>query len=238
MKQLLAILFLFSFFFGFSQNKFPKMPENSTEIHFTYQRKSNTFVDEKGFYADSTFCKIEFPDLKFSKVQNPVDKYLNAFIPFNSFKKENKRRLVGLLYHGNEIYKGIYYFKNNKTIINAERNDSEIRGVFKKYFKKSYSIFKYNKEIDYNVSIQNLNFPLVSYTSKFDEIQKYITWKSDYKGVFQERNGDIMYSNLIKVDENLSKYISLGYLFENNKFGVLKIESINERVELLSVSYK
>lgn len=238
MKKLLSILFLFSFCFGFSQNKFPIMSENTTEIHFTYQRKSNTFVDEKGFYADSTFCKIQFPDLQFSKVENPMDKYLNAFIPFNSFKRENKRRLVDILYHGNEIYKGIYYFKTNNTIINAERNDSEIRAIFKKYFKKSYSIFKYIKEINYNVSTQYLNFPLVSYTSKFEEIQKHIIWKSDDKGVFHERKGDIMYSNLIKVDENLSKYISLGYLFENNKYGVLKIKSIDETVELLSVSYK
>lgn len=90
MKQLLFAVLLVSCFAGFSQNEFPKMPENAEEIRFTYKQSSKIFIDESGIYADSLFLVKHFPKSKFTKVDHPKERFLNSFIQWNSFRRRDK----------------------------------------------------------------------------------------------------------------------------------------------------
>ncbi|WP_396179719.1 hypothetical protein, partial [Flavobacterium sp.] len=177
-NTILLVLLLGGFMFGFAQNQFQKMPPDTQEIHFTYKRTSKIAVDEKGVYADSILFKTYFPELKYTKVASPKAPYLNAVVPIEKFTGEHNAKLIGMLYHENELYLGTHFVKKNKTIISAKRNDEDIKAIFKKYFNKSYSSFGYIITIDYKKKTHYVKYPRVSYEKTFDEIQKEVKWFS------------------------------------------------------------
>ena len=47
-----------------------------------------------------------------------------------------------------------------------------------------------------------------------------------------------MLTNVVSLNENLSKYITLGYVFDNNDFGLEKVSTIHVTYQLKSVSYE
>ena len=238
MQKFLAILALFSFQFGFSQTVFEKMPESANEIHFSYKLKSKVLVDGTSVYADSLFFKTYFSRITFSKVADPKTYYLNSKVEFKTLKNSDKEKLIAILYHNNETYTGIHFVEQIKTVIWAERNDDDIRAIFNNYFKVDYHLFKYKIEFDYSKKIKHVLYPDAYYQFGFDEIQKEMDLTSRIKGIFVEKVKNNRYSNAVTFDENLSKYVSMGYIFKNSDFGVSKIESYESILELIEVNYK
>ncbi|CAM4170460.1 hypothetical protein FLAN108750_13815 [Flavobacterium antarcticum] len=238
MQKFLVLLVLLSFQCGFSQTPFEKMPENAKEIHFTYKQKLKVHIDESGVYADSLFFKTYFPQIHSTKVIHPKAYYLNTKVELKAFKNEDKRQLAGILYHNNESYVGIHFMEQNKSVIWAERNDEAVKAIFKKYFKQSYSKFKYKIEIYYDKQVKHVLYPSAYYQFGFAEIQKQINWISKTEGVYSEVIKDKRYSYALTFDENLSKYVSMGYIFKNSDFGVSKIESFESILQLIEVKYK
>lgn len=238
MKNGLLFFFIMSFGIGFSQNKFEQMPENTKEIHFSYQLKSKVHIDESGVYADSLFFKRNFPRLKFSQVANPEMFYLNAKILFRNLRNADKKRLMAILYLNNENYEGIYFVEQNKTIIFADRSDEEIKEIFKKYFKEDYEDYKYKVELYYGNKTKHILYPSIYYQFRFDEIEKEIEWLTETKGIYKESSNKDVFTTTVTFDKNLSKYITIGYIFKNSEFGAIKIESFESVLELTEVTYK
>lgn len=238
MRKFLSIIILLIFQISFSQSKFEKMPEETNEIHFKCKLSSKIQIDENGVYADSLFFKTYFPKTNYSKVAKPKAYYLNSKVELTTLRKSNKRKLIAVLYHNNETYKGIHFIEQSKTFIIAERNDEELKTIFKNYFGEEYAVFQYKIDIDYSKKIKHVLYPNAYHQFGFDEIQKEIDWTSKTKGVFVEKVKKKRYTNAVTFDENLSKYISMGYIFKNSDFGVSKIESFESTLELIEVKYK
>jgi hypothetical protein len=239
MKKTILLLFLLGGIgFGFAQNQFEKMPENAKEIHFTYKRTSKILVDEEGVCADSVLFKTYFPDLNFSKISKPKTNYLNAIIPTQTFKDVNKAKLISMLYHQNELYTGTFFVKENKAVIDAKRNDDDVKMIFKKYFKESYSSFSYKIKLDYEKKVQRVSYPKVTYRMTFDEVKKEVKWLTPTAGTFVEVARNIQKTNTALFDENISEKIAFDYIFTNSTKGLLKVESIENKLELVEVHYK
>jgi hypothetical protein len=237
-NTILLVLLLGGFMFGFAQNQFPKMPPDTQEIHFTYKRTSKIAVDEQGVYADSILFKTYFPELKYTKVTSPKVPYLNAVVPIEKFTDDDKVELTSMLYHENEFYLGTHFIKKNKTIISARRNDADIKAIFKKYFNKGYPEFSYRITIDYKKKTHYVKYPRVSYEKTFDEIQKEVKWFSPTEATFVEVGHNIQNTNVALFDENVSDMITFDYIFNNSTKGLVKVESIENTLELVEVHYK
>jgi len=240
MKFLLNILFLVSFWNCFSQNSYSAEPAAYKKIHFVYERKANFYFDENGIYADTTYCRIEFPRVRFVKTKHPKENHQCGFISFSTIKadEETAKRLLGIIYHSYESYVGIYDLKKNRTTIKAVRYDPEVKKLFNNIFDKSYSKFTYTIYIDYKRKIKTVEFPSVTYEKSFYEEQKKLRENSLNQIYFTEVRADLSFPNLVSLNENLSKYITFGYVFENNDFGLDKLSSIYGTYQLKSVSYE
>lgn len=220
----------------FSQQKTPK---DFKKIHFTYTRKTKIFINENGVFADTLLFAIEFPDLEYTKTIHPLDPTLVCgVIKIKDFwLGENK--LVGLLYHSNEIIQGVYDVNKNKTAFNVLRDDNEIRSIFKKYLNVRYEPFEYKVTIDYNKKTVDYNFPNTRYLKKFSEEEKIIRFKNDgISGKYIVKSINVIYDNLVVLNENLNNKIIPIQLFTNNNFGVQETDKIYENIQLTSVTYE
>lgn len=231
------ILFLF-FWTSFSQSNFDKMPENTKEIHFIYEKKSNYVIDNNGVYGDSILFAIDFPKLKTILKKNPKDStQFTHFVSFKNMNKDEEKFLWSSLYHTNEIIKGTYFISSKTLVFYITRNDEETKKIFKKYFSQTYYKFEYRQEFNYITRIEKRQFPSVNYNFKFDEIEKTIVSENNAVSYYTEERNNINYKNSVSMNENLSKYIT-PIIFTNNAFGVEKLESIKEIINLISVTYK
>lgn len=236
MKYFVNILFLISFWSCFSQNDFPEAPKECKKIHFVYERKCNFYFDDKGIYADTTLCRIEFPGVKLIKTNHPKDGSQCGFISFSSMDEKAKKSLKSDIYHAYESYVGTYDVKRNETTIKALRYDPEVKKLFNNVFNESYSKFSYTIYIDYKKKIKTLEFPAVTYEIPFYEEQTEIYLNSDTVGYCYVSKAKI--KNDVSLNQNLSKYITLGYIFANNDFGLEKMSSLYQTVQLKSVTYE
>ena len=238
MKYILTPVVFLSFWNSFSQTKFDKAPVNAKEIHFVYEKKSNYFVNEKGVFADSLLLATDFPRMKFEMINHPLDSTkICGFVSFKKLNKDEKKFLENTIYHTNEKIVATYYIPSKTTIFNVTRNDDEAKNIFNKYFHQTYFKFEYRQEFNYNTGIEKRQFPRVNYTLKFEEIEKTITTKDAINAYYTEVKKNISYKNIVLMNENLSKFIT-PMIFTNNDFGVEKLESISETIQLKSVTYK
>ncbi|MFN3967453.1 hypothetical protein [Flavobacterium sp.] len=240
MKYFINIWFLVSFWNCFSQNSYSLEPREYKKIHFVYEKKSNFYFDEKGIYADTTLFRVEFPKVRLIKIKHPKEGYQCGFISFSTIKadEESQKRLLGIIYHSCESYVGTYDLKKNITTIKAVRYDSEVIKLFNDVFDKGYSKFSYTIYIDYKRKLKRLEFPSITYEKTFNEEQKTLKQNSANVFYFYEKSGELMLTNVVSLNENLSKYITLGYVFDNNDFGLEKVSTIHVTYQLKSVSYE
>ncbi len=238
MKYFLNILFILIFCNCFSQDSAAKMPQKVKEIHFTYESKSSFYFDEKGIYADTTIFKLQFPKLRLAKTKHPKEDYTCGFLSFLSMDEETKKRVVGILYHANEKFSGVYDYKRNKTTIKAVRDNAEVKKLFKEILKTSYSIFAYTIYLDYKNRIKTLDFPLVRYDLAFAKEQKKVEWNDNQSGSYQEIKENVLLTSIVESDENLPQQITLGFVFENNRYGIKKVSTVYGTYELTSITYE
>jgi hypothetical protein len=238
MKKAFTIIIILSFWNCFSQTNFDKIPENAKEIHFVYEKKSKYIIDDNGVYGDSISFVIDFPLVKTIKKKDPKNPSQQIyFASFKDMNTEEEQFLASTIYHTNEIIKGTYFIPSKITVFYVTRNDEETKLIYKKYFSQRYHKFEYRKEFNYNTRIEKREFPRVDYKLKFEEVEKKIESDDNVFGSYTEIRKEIQYKNIVLMNSNLSKYIT-PFVFTNNAFGVEKLESINETIELISVNYK
>jgi hypothetical protein len=221
--------------------QFQKAPVDYKTIHFKYEQKANCTINDEGFFADTLLFKLHFPEIKFSKVRNPKDaSQIYGHAPLNKFGKDAQKKLLGFLYHVNEKYDAYYDRKRNITRIYAVRHDEETADIFKKYFKSSYSIFKYEIRIDYTKKLIDHTFPMTSYSKTFNEAGRHIQFQTDDKmyGLYKVKNLYQELTNLVIMNPELDNKISLGEIFLNADSGATKIITADSLIELKSVSYE
>ena len=87
--------------------------------------------------------------------------------------------------------------------------------------------------------LKTLEFPLVTYEKPFYEDQKKIRQNSLGEAYFKEvREDGSSVIGVVSLNENLSKLITFGYVFENNDFGLEKLSTNYVTYQLKSVSYE
>ena len=239
MKNLLTILVFITSFQLFAQ--FQEQPKSFKKMFFVYQQKPTIAVDSQGFYADTLILKLDYPTLKFELKQNPKNaKEFYGFIAFKNLKNDDRNMFLSRLYHENQILRGVYDSIKNLTTISVERNDLEIKEIFKKISEKGYEPFNYKIIIDYNKKLIKTVFPLVDYKFDFSEKIRKISFdeNSNSNGHFKFKTTNYEITNRIELLPNYSNKIITGDIFINNEFAVKKITSLWQTEELLSISFQ
>ena len=239
MKLFLNIVFCLSFWTGFSQVTYEKMPENAQEIHFVYKKETNYVINDEGIFADTLLLKIDFPDLKYSLRKHPSNStFTCGFSRLKEFGRDNKSKLKSIIYHTNETINATHFILSKMTIFKVVRGDEETKMIFKKYFGERFINFEYRQEFDFSKRIEKRKYPRVDYTLSFDEIAEKIDFKTDDTfGFYSETINNILYKNVVYFNKDLPKYVS-PLVFKNNIEGVEKIETIGRTITLKSVYYK
>lgn len=241
LKKLLSIVVLVLIFnVGFSQTNFQEEPKTYKKINFVYEEKSNYYIDGRGIFADTLLFRIDFPKLKYRKVKNPNDSTNVCGLVFlRDFKGEDKRKLVSIIYHHNQTYYGTYDVSKNKTTFHVVRDDTNARELFHKYFNQRYYKFESEIVFDFNKKIVDRNYPLVDYSNNVkDELQEIIYTKDSTSGTFKRIRNNLLFENIVILNEALNKRIMPNTIFSNNDFGVQKIITIHTTTTLKKVSYK
>lgn len=230
---------MISFWNCFSQSSFKKMPENTKEIHFIYEVKSNYVINDEGIYADTLLFKIDFPNSKYTLRKYPKDTtVVCGFSTLKGFGGKNKDKLFSILYHSNETINGIHFIPSRKTVFNVVRGDDETKMIFKKYLKQRFLDFEYREEFDFAKKTEKIKFPRVNYDRTFAEISKKIKFQNEPTiGFYEEENKGFLFKNIVYFNNDLSKFIA-PVLFDNSNFGVEKIETVQRTITLKSVTYK
>ncbi len=226
---------------GAMAQEFQKAPAEYKTIHFSYEKKANCTINDQGFFADTLLFKSLFPEIRFSKAKNPKDAtQVYGFVTLNQLSPENQKKLCGFLYHANEKYDAYYDRKRDVTHIYAVRYDEETADWFKKYFKSSYSIFKYEIQIDYAKKTIDHTFPMTSYSHSFAESGRDIKFQDQDKlyGLYNVKTPRSDETNLVIMDSGLDDKISLGEVFLNAESGATKIIKAESTTRLKSVTYK
>jgi hypothetical protein len=107
-----------------------------------------------------------------------------------------------------------------------------------KYLKEKFPNFEYRVEIDFVKKTEKINYPRVNYEHTFAEIAKTIEFNNEENiGFYFQTNKGVLYKNIVILNNKLSNFVS-PLLFNNNKFGIDKIETIDRTITLKSVFYK
>ena len=232
-KYLFFALIFFNFLF--SQEKIDENKED--KIYFTYLKKSNYIIKDSNVYGDSLMFAIDFPYLKPRKAKFSNDS-LNSefFLPVSSFINENKTKLVGILYHSNEQIEGVYDTKKNKTTLQIKRDDFELKNLFRTHFNENYQKFKYIIIVDYNKQKIYYKYPSSSYSFNFSEMFKKIEYNDDtfLEGNYLSQTKEYIQNNKVLFNNKLNPKIGTDIIFSNQKFGLIKIVTVFETVELLT----
>ncbi|WP_310378658.1 hypothetical protein [Flavobacterium sp.] len=234
-KFCLGILLVVNFVF--SQNK---APVTFSKIKFEYEQKSNYYVDQDGVYADTLLLAFDYPNLKYTLKTNPVDaKTQVGFVSFITLSKEDKKKLVGTLYHNTQKIIGIHDVKKNTTKLKITRSDIGLKEIFKKYLNENYYSFKYSVSINYNEKSIKIDYPSVKYVQNFDSQLRSILFDNDKKtGIYKFTIDNTTYNNLVLLNENCINKITPGDVFSNNEFGIEKIISLHYTTTLKFYNYE
>ncbi|WP_296685255.1 hypothetical protein [Flavobacterium sp.] len=236
MNKILTLCFVFVTIEMFSQIE--EKPINYKKINFVYETKSNYFIDENGIYADSLLIKLDFPEIKFTTVNELIEnKNYNSFIPLKHLKGSNIKKLCGILYHTNQKFIGEYDAEKNETNYRIERNDELTKKIFKNILKERYSNFFYKKVIKFSKNKIHLNYPSVNYTFTITEKAKNIIMENQVIGRYKEVVNNIEFSNVVLLNINLDSKIMPDDFFTNNNYGVEVIKKLNATTILKSVKY-
>ena len=213
-------------------------PLNYQKINFIYETKANYFIDENGIYADTLLIKLDFPELKYTKVNKLIgDELYNSFISLSNLKVSDFKKLCGILYHTNQKYIGEYDKKKDETIFKVERNDELTKYIFKNFLKERYTNFFYKIKIKFKKNKINLDYPSVNYTYTITEKLNEIIFGSELNGSFKERVGNIEFTNIVLLNTKLDNKIMPNDIFSNIKVGIELIKKVRETTILKSVSY-
>ena len=217
---------------------------NPKRIEFTYSSKPNFIFADNGFYADSTFFKIEFPRMKYILKKSPQDSLKTlGFILKSKLYDVDLKKIKSIVWHTFVETKFTYYTKYKEmdsegsfcktkecqSILKDFFNEKSLNGVdfspstlrFYDDKKRAVQMVKLKpKEIDYSKN-------LITWTSDNNNIGTYTVTKNDYK-----------IANVVIFNPWLDMHINPNQLFGNSKFGVEKVYSLLTTTTLTMVKYK
>jgi len=206
-----------------------------SKVFFTYSKKSNYIVKDSNVYGDSIMFAIDFQNHKPTKTKQPIDSLKDYyFLPIDKFKNENKSKLVGVLYHANEKIEGVYDSEIDKTILTFTRDDADLRKIFKTYLNEKYEKFVFYVTIDYKNKKIDYKYPSVSYSFNFSEKTKKIEYNNDTfsEGNYVNKTNTYIENKKVYFDKKLHPKANIDVVFSNQKYGLVKIESVFETIEL------
>ena len=203
--------------------------------------KSNFYINEKGFYADTLFLKNFFEKITYQIAKNPTDSTkIVGLIELRFLSKQDRKRVIGIFSHSNFKYDCYYNIKKNETAVYVTRiENDEIHDLLEKLFKDTYSNVYYNRiYTDYN---KNEKF---SANSQFGTLTRYypkkliVEWYDENKigGEFNHVNGNLIYKDLILANPSLERHVTPYYIFANCDYGIQKIITFFDTTELVSVN--
>lgn len=241
LKYFFNISLLFFFLTCFSQDNFQSEPKEFKKIHFVFEGKSNYFINDNGVYADTLLISFDFPNLKYSKVNSPIEANgVCGFLPFTAFSNiSDKKKLVGGLYHSNQTYECTYYVNKNKTKIKIIRDNNEVREKVKKYFNEYFQRFTMDKTIDYKKETENTITTTSQGTDRFEPKYKVTYFDNErLTGSYKSKNSYYEMTSIVVFNKKLNPKIVPGILFHNVEFGAEKITTLFSTYELKSVTYE
>jgi hypothetical protein len=229
------------FFLAFTMCAAAVFGQAHDRIDFSYERHTNVYINEEGVFADTLLLKFDFPGMDYTLRKHPLDAQKTVgFRSLASLMPEERRQLVGLMYHTNESLTAIFDRKKNVTTIFVTRTNQGQEAFFK-YLKQAFpGKFKYTITIDYNRGTIEYDFPQTS-RGKDEQADTYaIAYTSDdkTKGSYAKQSGEIRIRNLVELDPALDPKIVAADVFNNNPFGMRKTVSVDDTLELVSYSYK
>lgn len=236
------LLTLFLFYSSAIFSQIEEAPTAYSKIYFTYTKKSNYYVDEKGIYADTLLLKLDFPEKTFFKRTFPKDSTIIAgFIPINFLTDTDRITLNSIAQKNYSRTEVVFDVKEKKSTITKILTDNSLipTALFALLTKTPFQSKPSTSDITYKENFRYLVENKAENT--LDSYEKnVIKWIEGYEnvGLFEYKmNGQIM-TNLVFVDPKLNKHIVPTILFANCEFGISKVVSIPFTVELIKVSYK
>jgi hypothetical protein len=212
-----------------------------SKIKFVYEQKSNFYIENDQLYVDTLLLKMEFPNLKFSKIVNPQDSTkIVGLVNLKSLRSDDNRKLGGIIYHSTHMIEGNYDKIEQKTKLSYVRANSASNAILKRYFKDYYSSFSFNVIVDYLKNKIYTNYPSVNYEETFESKMNKITFLNDEKtvGIYSFENKKGINTNEIILNKKHSNKITPRIIFSNNDFAVNKITSLLDTITLISVTYE
>lgn len=237
-------LFLIIVFHLSSKAQITPTPKNFSKIHFIYHHRCNIIVNEKGIFADTLLLKFHFPNLKYTKVALPNDdKTIGGFVPIENLSENDIERIVGTISHLTYETAGLYNVKKNRTFLLGKRikddvTAKELKQILKKscgngFYSRKYFCFNKNllEVFNYFGGIRDI---------KMCPERNQIKWidKDLFVGEYNEGNEKITTTNLVQFSPDLDKHITPILLFGNCEYGIFKIKSVYETIELKEVYYE
>ena len=217
------------------------LSETYSKIKFVYEQKSNFFIENDQLFADTLLLKMEFPNLKFSKISSPLEPTkITGFVTVKSLSFEDNKKLGSILYHSTHTIEGTYDKTKHKTTLFFNRGNTVLNVIFKKHFKGPHPPFSFNVVVDYNKKKIFTNYPSVNYVEAFESQLKNINFLNDEKtiGVYTFENKVGFYSNEITLNKKYNNKITPHIIFSNNDFAVDKTTSLLDTITLTSVTYE
>ncbi|WP_396163785.1 hypothetical protein [Flavobacterium sp.] len=156
-------------------------------------------------------------------------------MPIDKFNRVNKTKLGSVLYHVNEQIDGVYDPEKDKTILTFTRDDADLRKIFKTHLNKKYEKFVYYVTIDFKMKKVDYKYPSVSYSFIFSEKIKKIEYNNDtfLEGNYINMTNTYIEKKKVYFDKKLHPKANIDIVFLNQKFGIVKIESVFETIKLL-----
>ena len=239
----IILLICLGFVKGFSQGVFPEKPKKYKKINFIYIQKSNYDLREEGVYADTLLLKYEFPNLKYKKVEDPLNKgRICGLVQYSEFYiVEDRKRFIRQVFENNQILNATYYVKKKKTVINVVRDNNQVRELIKKHF-KDYSLLKYEYSLEIKGKKNKVKeiIPTVKKDKKYKLQRHEILFVNDANiaGVFRENLKKSPFKDNVILNKGLDKNIVPEIMFSNNDYGVETISTLFKTYQLVVVSYQ
>lgn len=218
-------------------------PKSFSKIHFIFHHTCNIIVNEQGVFADTLLLKFYFPNLKYKKVSVPnEDNIFGGFVAFNNLSETDVERIIGTISHSTYETVGLYNVKKNRTFLLGKRIKDDVTAKkLKQILNKSYGNGFYSRKYF------SFNNNLLEVFNSFGGIRdikmcperNLIKWidKDLFVGEYNEGNEKITTTNLVQFSPDLDKHITPILLFGNCEYGIFKIKSVFETIELKEVYY-
>ena len=240
MKKQIVTIVLLIFNIWITIGQIQEAPEKYKRIKYSYQTVSNYYINEKGVYADTLLFQIDLPSKKYALTKFPQDTTLTVgFIAKYNFTPEEKSALKRSIFRYYKTRNVVFDVAKRQCSISIISPDESIipLNIMEFFGENNYPMSKISTStITYKDNYQYLVENKVENT--LDSYEKnQIEWikESENVGLFDYPLGNLLFKNIIFVNQKLNKHIVPTTLYSNCEYGVTKITAVPFIVELTKV---